>query len=126
MSHTLHTTTKNRNGIRQCTAQSKSNLYSYNRRELLSDLPTILRTCLVPVQAKSNGLLEVTVLISGEHRKRNVPGAAFRKAKQKIMANARGLLSPSASNASPTSSIIAQPAGRQADRSDTPRSTVVH
>ena len=64
------------------------------------------------VQAKSNGLLEVTVLISGEYRKRNVPGAAFRKAKQKIMANARGLISPAVSHSSPTSSVIAQPAGR--------------
>lgn len=35
------------------------------------------------IQAKSNGLLEVIVLIGGERRKRNVPGAAFQIAKDK-------------------------------------------
>lgn len=44
-------------------------------------------------QGKSGGLLEVTVLISGEHRKRNIPGAAFRRGAGKLLAKA-GLVSP--------------------------------
>lgn len=52
---------------------------------------------LTTTQAKSNGLLEVTVLISGEYRKRNIPGAAFRKGAGKLLANARGLVSPAGS-----------------------------
>lgn len=61
-------------------------------------------------QAKSNGLLEVTVLISGEHRKRNIPGAAFRKGAGKFLAKA-GFVSPAA--ASPANSFRAMPSGRR-------------
>ncbi|CAN0025142.1 unnamed protein product, partial [Ectocarpus sp. 6 AP-2014] len=61
------------------------------------------------LQAKSNGLLEVTVLISGEHRKRNVPGAAFRKGAGKLLAKA-GLVSPAAS---PAKSFRTMPSGRR-------------
>ena len=64
-------------------------------------------------QAKSNGLLEVTVLISGEHRKRNVPGAAFRKGAGKLLANAaRGFVSPVL--ASPAGSVHVMPSMRWA------------
>eukprot|EP00904_Undaria_pinnatifida_P011027 jgi/Undpi1/7054/HiC_scaffold_21.g09528.m1 len=59
------------------------------------------------MQAKSNGLLEVTVLISGHHRKRNVPGAAFGPAKRNLMLNTKVLSSPaSSSNASPSCSFL--------------------
>lgn len=47
------------------------------------------------LQVKSNGLLEVTVVLSGEHRKRNVPGGAFRKI---FLSGARSLLSPALSS----------------------------
>ena len=52
------------------------------------------------LQAKSNGLMEVTVLISGDQRRWNVPGAAFKKATEKVMNRAKALVSPafSASN----------------------------
>ncbi|CAM9558139.1 unnamed protein product [Pylaiella littoralis] len=43
------------------------------------------------LQVKSQGLLEVTVLVSGDQRRRNVPGAAFKK---KVIAKARALVSP--------------------------------
>eukprot|EP00752_Nemacystus_decipiens_P001683 g1633.t1 len=57
------------------------------------------------MQAKSKGLLEVTVLVSGDQRRRNIPGAAFRKGK-KFLAS----VSPVAS--SPSSSVVAMPPGR--------------
>lgn len=44
------------------------------------------------------------MLISGEHRKRNIPGGAFRKGAGKLLANARGLVSP-AGLASPANSV---------------------
>eukprot|EP00904_Undaria_pinnatifida_P011031 jgi/Undpi1/7058/HiC_scaffold_21.g09532.m1 len=50
------------------------------------------------MQTKSNGLLEVTVLISGHHRKRNIPGAAFGLAKRNLLLNARNLISPASSS----------------------------
>ncbi|CAN0199094.1 unnamed protein product, partial [Ectocarpus sp. 12 AP-2014] len=59
--------------------------------------------------AKSKGLLEVIVLVSGDQRRRNVPGAAFRRGK-KMMSKARAMVSPLSS--SPSSSIVAMPAGR--------------
>lgn len=38
------------------------------------------------------------MLISGEHRRRNIPGAAFRKGAGKLLANAaRGFVSPAVS-----------------------------
>ncbi|CAM9722940.1 unnamed protein product, partial [Ectocarpus sp. 13 AM-2016] len=36
-------------------------------------------------QAKANGLLEVTALISGDNTRRNIPGNAFRRAKARLM-----------------------------------------
>ena len=52
-------------------------------------------------------MLEVTVLISGHHRKRNVPGTAVGPSKTNVMLNTKGLNSPAnSSNASP--SVIAQ------------------
>ena len=72
---------------------------------ILTAMPIALHNLIdvLDVQAKSNGLLEVTVLISGHHRKRNVPGAAFGRAKRNLMLNARNLISPaSSSNASPS------------------------
>ncbi len=56
-------------------------------------------------QAKSKGLLELTVLISGDHRRRNVPGAAFQRGKKMLLSGARALVSPVVS--SPSSSIVA-------------------
>ncbi|CAM9875878.1 unnamed protein product [Sphacelaria rigidula] len=47
---------------------------------------------LTAMQALSNGLLEVTALISGEHRKRNVPGAAFKRAKAGLMVRGKTCL----------------------------------
>lgn len=55
-----------------------------------------------PYQENSDGLLEVVMLISGEHRKRNIPGAAFRKGAENFLKKA-GLISPSLS--SPGNSI---------------------
>lgn len=63
------------------------------------------RASLPPWQAKSNGLLEMTVMISGEYRKRNIPGAAFRRGAGKLLANARNLVSPVPS--SPAESVRA-------------------
>ena len=60
-------------------------------------------------QAKSKGLLEVTVLVSGDQRRRNIPGAAFKKGKRFLAA-----ISPVVS--SPSSSVVAQPAGRYGHR----------
>ncbi|CAB1109757.1 unnamed protein product [Ectocarpus sp. CCAP 1310/34] len=40
---------------------------------------------LTALQAKANGLLEVTALISGDNTRRNVPGNAFRHAKARLM-----------------------------------------
>eukprot|EP00752_Nemacystus_decipiens_P002581 g2416.t2 len=61
------------------------------------------------MQAKSNGLLEVTVLLSGEHRKRNIPGAAFRKGAGRLLASAaRGFVSPTPS---PVGSVHVVPPG---------------
>lgn len=40
-------------------------------------------------RVKSQGLLEVMVLISGDQRKRNVPGAALRRARDKLVATSR-------------------------------------
>ncbi|CAN0184392.1 unnamed protein product, partial [Scytosiphon promiscuus] len=60
------------------------------------------------MQGKSGGLLEVTVLISGEHRKRNIPGAAFRRGAGKLLAKA-GLVSPVMS--SPGDSVAAVTSG---------------
>ncbi|CAM9152625.1 unnamed protein product [Ectocarpus sp. 12 AP-2014] len=54
------------------------------------------------MQDKSDGLLEVVMLISGEHRKRNIPGAAFRKGAETFLKKA-GLISPTLS--SPGNSI---------------------
>ena len=53
-------------------------------------------------KAKSNRLLEVSVLISGDHRKRNFPRAAIKKAGT-MLSNARSLISPAVS--SPSNSI---------------------
>lgn len=50
-------------------------------------------------------MLEVTALISGDHRRRNTPGVAFRRAKETINAAARQMVSPVWP--SPASSIIA-------------------
>ncbi|CAM9298493.1 unnamed protein product [Ectocarpus sp. 4 AP-2014] len=54
------------------------------------------------MQEKSDGLLEVVMLISGKHRKRNIPGAVFRKGAETFLKKA-GLISPSVS--SPGNSI---------------------
>ncbi|CAN0504550.1 unnamed protein product, partial [Ectocarpus sp. 12 AP-2014] len=40
---------------------------------------------LTALQAKGNGLLEVTALISGDNTRRNIPGNAFRRAKARLM-----------------------------------------
>eukprot|EP00903_Cladosiphon_okamuranus_P015565 g14370.t1 len=61
------------------------------------------------MQAKSKGLLEVTVLVSGDHRRRNIPGVAFTKGR-KFLESARAVVSPVVS--SPSSSTVAMPPGR--------------
>ncbi|CAM9348040.1 unnamed protein product [Ectocarpus fasciculatus] len=50
---------------------------------------------LTALQAKANGLLEVTALISGDITRRNIPGNAFRRAKARLMKKgaAAGLVS---------------------------------
>ncbi|CAM9580783.1 unnamed protein product, partial [Laminaria digitata] len=50
---------------------------------------------LTMMQAKAKGLLEVTALISGDITRRNVPGNAFRRAKQRLTKKGRkaGLVS---------------------------------
>ncbi|CAM9319898.1 unnamed protein product [Pylaiella littoralis] len=58
------------------------------------------------LQAKSKGLLEVTVLISGDQRRRNVPGAAF---KRKLMNKARAMVSPMMSSIHSHSSLATMP-----------------
>eukprot|EP00904_Undaria_pinnatifida_P010977 jgi/Undpi1/7009/HiC_scaffold_21.g09483.m1 len=63
------------------------------------------------MQARSKGLLELTVLVSGHHRKRNVPGAAFAKAKRNILVNAKNLISPIASSTG-SHGASAPPSGR--------------
>ena len=45
-------------------------------------------------QAESNGLLEVTVIISGDTRKRNIPGAALGKSKKSLMAGSKNRVWP--------------------------------
>ncbi len=57
------------------------------------------------MQAKSNGLLELTVLVSGDQRRRNVPGAAFRRGKKALLQGTRSLVSPAVS--SPNGSMAA-------------------
>lgn len=50
-------------------------------------------------QVKSSGLLEVTVLISGDHRRRNIPGVTFRR----MRARFRNAVSPAISSADASS-----------------------
>lgn len=73
---------------------------------------------MLPYQAKSKGLLEVTVLVSGDHRRRNVPGAAFRRGR-KFLEATRAVISPVVS--SPSSSVVAMPAGRWGHETVPPR-----
>ncbi|CAM9534507.1 unnamed protein product [Ascophyllum nodosum] len=56
------------------------------------------------MQARSNGLLDVMVLIGGDRRKRNVPGAAFRMTKDTFRA-ARHMISPLYSSPSSSSAV---------------------
>ncbi|CAM9311210.1 unnamed protein product [Ectocarpus fasciculatus] len=65
------------------------------------------------MQEKSDGLLEVMMLISGEHRKRNIPGASIRKGAEKLLKKA-GFASPALS--SPGSSIRHWTPGRRTFR----------
>lgn len=64
-------------------------------------------------QAKSKGLLEVTVLVSGDQRRRNIPGAAFLRGK-KFLEPPRAAVSPVVS--SPSGSTLANPPGRWGHR----------
>ncbi|CAM9897953.1 unnamed protein product, partial [Laminaria digitata] len=70
------------------------------------------------MQAKSNGLLEVTVLISGDSRKRNVPGAAFARVKKKLIASTKNIVA--SVNSSTSSPIVTLLTGRPPNGRETP------